>query len=98
MVDDAVGRCWNCGTGLGKHDYGRETRCPGCGKPTRVCRNCRWFAPGRPNDCEEPVAEAVLEKSRANFCGYFEPTDPGSGDGPDAGDDLLKTAEALFKI
>ncbi|HHH38606.1 MAG TPA: hypothetical protein ENK50_03395 [Sedimenticola sp.] len=94
MAEEILGHCWNCGAGLGPLDYGRETNCPGCGRPTRVCRNCRWYAPGRPDACEEPVAEPVLDKVRANFCSFFEPTDPGGG-GVEG--DLLQAAEALFK-
>jgi len=25
------------------------------------------------NACEEPIAEPITDKERANFCGYFEP-------------------------
>jgi predicted RNA-binding Zn-ribbon protein involved in translation (DUF1610 family) len=99
METEIIGRCWSCGTGLTLNDYGRETNCLECGKATRVCRNCRWFAPGRPNDCEEPVAEEVKEKERANFCDYFEPSvDAGSGEGTGSQEELLKAAEDLFKI
>ncbi len=37
------------------------------------CRHCRFFAPGRSNQCSEPQAEWVRDKERANFCGYFAP-------------------------
>lgn len=92
------GNCWHCNQALTAADYGRETNCPGCTIPTRVCRNCRHFAPGRPNDCVEPMTEPILEKERANFCELFEPTDRPLGDGtrtPAA--DLAKAAEDLFK-
>ena len=98
MSEDVLGKCWNCGTGLAKSDYGRENACLTCGKPTRACRNCRWFAPGRPNDCEEPVAERVLDKQRANFCDFFEPTAaPAAGTANDSPDGLRRAAEDLFK-
>ncbi|MBK1631275.1 hypothetical protein CKO31_11100 [Thiohalocapsa halophila] len=94
----AIGRCWHCGTELTELDYAREATCPGCRKATHCCRNCRWYAPGRANDCAEPVAEAVTYKDRANFCGYFEPSFPqpaaGAQDDPDA---LRQAAEDLFK-
>jgi len=79
-------------------DYGRETNCPGCLKPTRVCRNCRHYTSGRPNDCVEPMAEPILQKERANFCELFEPTDRAAGSraGP-AAEDLVRAAEGLFK-
>jgi predicted RNA-binding Zn-ribbon protein involved in translation (DUF1610 family) len=98
MASDVVGRCWSCGQGLTKADYGRENTCPGCGKPTRVCRNCRHFAPGRPNDCVEPLAERVLDKERANFCELFDPSHrPSAAPGSAGADDLLERAQDLFK-
>ena len=98
MSDDTVGRCWHCGRALGKADLGRETTCLGCGKDTRVCRNCRFYAPGRPDDCEEPMAERVMLKERANFCEYFQPTtEPVESAQEPSPDDLMKAAEDLFK-
>lgn len=98
MTQPVQGNCWRCGRGLTAADYGREAACPGCGKPTRVCRNCRHFAPGRANDCVEPLAEPVLDKDRANFCELFEPThDPSSSRGGATQQDLVKAAQDLFK-
>ena len=98
MSDTTLGNCWHCGKALMAIDFGRETNCPGCSKPTRVCRNCRHFAPGRPNDCVEPLAEPILEKERANFCELFEPTERPAESGTRApAEDLLKAAENLFK-
>lgn len=95
---DLQGRCWHCGGELRGADYARENRCPGCQKATHACRNCRFFAPGRPNACLEPLVEPVLDKERANFCDYFEPTDKTSAQPGQATptDDLLKAAEDLF--
>jgi hypothetical protein len=94
---DAVGVCWNCGRRLAKADYGREAACPGCRKPTRACRNCRHYAPGRPNDCLEPLAERVLEKERANFCEFFEPGERPPAGAAEAGEELIRRAQDLFK-
>jgi hypothetical protein len=93
-----LGRCWHCGAELTDLDYAREGTCPGCRKSTHCCRNCRWYAPARPNACAEPVADPVTEKERANFCGYFDasfPAEAGSA-APDA-DALRQAAEDLFK-
>lgn len=99
MTQTILGKCWNCGADLSPQDYGRETNCIGCGKPTRVCRNCRWYAPGHSNACAEPMAERVLEKERANYCEFFEPTiDTLDSDGKSADEDLRKAAEDLFKL
>ncbi|HEB97860.1 MAG TPA: hypothetical protein ENI96_15685 [Sedimenticola thiotaurini] len=97
-TDDILGRCWHCGAGLGPHDYGRETGCPGCGRPTRVCRNCRWYDTSRANACQEYRAEPVTEKERANFCEFFEPTTPATAGGPTPEEELRRAAESLFKL
>ena len=99
MSHPVKGKCWHCGADLLDVDYAREGNCPSCGKPTHVCRNCRWYAPGKPNQCAEPVAEPVVEKLRANFCGYFEPTRAVSPNATaNADDSLRKAAEDLFKF
>jgi predicted RNA-binding Zn-ribbon protein involved in translation (DUF1610 family) len=98
MEAEIIGSCWSCGGGLSSHDYGRETNCLQCGKPTRVCRNCRWYDTSRPNSCQEPVAEEVQDKERANFCDFFEPTDCGESGGSTTQADLQKAAEELFKV
>lgn len=99
MNDLIKGRCWHCGHELKSADYGRETNCISCNRATRVCRNCRWYAPSRPNQCEEPAVERVIEKERANFCELFEPTlEPLSDKAATTGDDLRQAAEDLFKF
>jgi len=96
MTPDIVGNCWHCGVDLHKYDYGREANCAGCGKSTRVCRNCRWFDPSRANQCQEPVAEEVMDKTRANYCEYFEAAARFTNSDQDA-DALRRAAEDLFK-
>lgn len=98
MSEEIRGTCWHCGHGLTAADYGREAACPACGKETHVCRNCRHYRPGRPNDCFEPMAERVVNKVRANFCGYFEAGKPAAAGSSATGtDDLRRAAEDLFK-
>ena len=94
----AEGKCWSCGALLEQHEYGRETVCLKCGKPTHVCKNCRNYAPGRPHDCIETSAEPVKEKERANYCEFFEPTCDVEGRGGGDPDEQRKAAEALFKF
>ena len=98
MNTDIVGKCWACAAALTKVDYGRELACLGCDKPTRVCRNCRHYAPGRPDDCMEPLAEPVSDKERANFCELFDPAiTPVAASGSPGQADALEQAEDLFK-
>lgn len=47
---EIVGTCWYCGTSLSQSDYRREASCLACGKPTRVCRNCRHYTGPHPLD------------------------------------------------
>lgn len=97
---EIIGHCWHCGSPLSRADYGRETNCLTCAHPTRCCRNCRHYARGRPNDCVEPLAEPVADKTRANFCEHFDPAaHPGApAAATDSGTaDLRAAAEALFK-
>ena len=49
-------------TGCGSH----------CDGDLHYCRNCRFFDPGKHNQCAETQAEWVSEKERANFRDYFE--------------------------
>jgi predicted RNA-binding Zn-ribbon protein involved in translation (DUF1610 family) len=97
MNPNAEGTCWSCGQRLVASDYGREDRCPACGKATHACRNCRFYAPGRANDCFEPIAERVVDKERPNFCDLFEPSSKAGGAAAQPADDLRAAAEALFK-
>ncbi len=98
MRSDFQGHCWRCGQILTGLDYGRETYCRGCTQSTRVCRNCRLYAPGRPNDCLEPLAEPVKDKGRANFCEHFDPHEHPSADPQRSPvDELRAVAEALFR-
>ena len=100
-MPDVVVRCTGCGQDyLGASLPGRRDRCESCGEDLRSCRNCNFFDPGAYNDCREPSAERVTDKTAANFCDYFRPgssakTDSASGDGGDgsARDEL----EALFR-
>jgi hypothetical protein len=54
------------------------------------------FDPKAYNECNEPQADRVLEKERANFCDYFTPGN-GTIGAAKSKDDLMSAAEALFK-
>jgi hypothetical protein len=97
MATNEEGVCWHCGHALADVDYTREGECPGCRRQTHVCRNCRFYAPGRANDCLEPVAEPVTDKQRANFCDYFEPDSNTYQARADA-DALKAEADKLFDL
>ena len=76
--------CAGCGVDLGpRGQVGRRDTCPECGADLRCCRQCRHHDRSQPNECREPQAERVLDRTRANFCDYFavaaEPTVPTAG-------------------
>lgn len=96
-MTDLSGYCWHCASPLGPLDFSREGECPNCRRQTHVCRNCRFYRPGLHNDCQEPVAERVQDKTRANFCDYFQPdATQRQAAASDRPEDLLAAAEALF--
>lgn len=94
LTENMQGHCWHCGSALHDHDYNREMHCVACGKANHSCKNCRFFKPGIADDCIEPVADRVIEKTRANFCDYFEPGDKTGS--PPGDDDPLQAANRLF--
>jgi hypothetical protein len=70
-------RCYRCGASLAKLSLplSRHDQCPECGVDLRVCRMCRFYDPGLPDQCAEDDADDVHEKARANFCDYFAPSE-----------------------
>ncbi len=92
------GICWHCGNQLENSDYARENRCPSCDKATHCCLNCRFYQKGRSNDCYEPIAEHVSNKTKANFCDYFEPGKNTYHTSKQDSEELNKAAEDLFNL
>lgn len=70
--------CWRCGVALAAmpRPWPRSACCPGCGTELYCCRQCRHYAPEKPNQCREPAAEHVLDKARVNRCEWFQPGSP----------------------
>ena len=71
----------------------RGSECPFCHSDSKVCLNCKFYAPDAHRQCRESEAGWVKEKDRANFCSYFSPkteeTEPHSTPN-------LSSLEALF--
>ena len=95
--------CHSCGRDiklLGK--VARTDECPNCNADMHCCKNCRFFDPGKNNQCNEPAAEWVRDKLKANFCDFFEPnkrfplTSRGAGESGRT-DDVRKAFDKLFK-
>lgn len=68
--------CYRCGASLAvlTPPLSRQDQCPECSVYLHVCRMCRFFDPGVPQQCREDDAEEVTEKERVNFCDWFEPS------------------------
>jgi len=79
--------CWRCHARLKDvpQPFGRRSECPACAAPLHVCRQCRHHDPGKANACRERAAEKVLDKTRANFCDWFQPVSPAPGAGATPG-------------
>jgi hypothetical protein len=94
--------CWDCDSDLGAiRKVGREEICAGCQAWIHCCKNCRFWD-GRARACDEPAAEWVHDRERANFCDFFalraedrvatprRPEDDRPAGGRDAFDALFK--------
>jgi ribosome-binding protein aMBF1 (putative translation factor) len=92
--------CWKCGASLAALTLPlrRLEECPKCRSELHVCRMCADYDTSVAKHCREPTAEEVYEKTRANFCDFFEPR-PGAYTAPNtaAVDRARAELEKLFK-
>ena len=72
MSDNLV--CWKCGTSIADlpMPLARHEACRNCGAQLHVCKLCKFYDKTRSNQCQEPIAEQVNEKEKANFCELFQ--------------------------
>ncbi|MEW5770102.1 MAG: hypothetical protein AB1831_07010 [Pseudomonadota bacterium] len=96
MTEDLV--CWKCGASLRAlpQPLGRRAACPACEAELHACRMCRHFDTGKAKQCREPMAEAVADKTRANFCEWFQPHALAHAGAGTAKVDNRGTLDALF--
>ncbi len=73
VADNLV--CWKCGATLEglPLPLGRLAECRACGADLHVCRLCKSYDPRVRMGCDEPRAEEVRDREKANFCDYFQP-------------------------
>ena len=92
--------CWKCGGPLPDLllPLPRHEECPHCRVQLHVCRMCEFFDAVAPQQCREPVADHVSDKSRANFCGYFSVNPHAFTAHPDQADASHRELEALFGV
>ncbi len=95
--------CYNCAAVL---DYinvleplSRQEACPKCYRDLRVCKMCFFYDTHAYNDCREPSAERVTDKTKSNFCNFFKLNtvlaDPTKN--PNSREALMAKAMDLFK-
>lgn len=67
--------CWKCGESIKElpTPLSREAECKACRAQLHVCKLCCFYDPAVADQCQEPIADFVKEKERANFCDYFKP-------------------------
>lgn len=66
--------CWSCAKPLPPFERNQipfRATCDFCGADLHVCKNCRNWAPGKPNECLVPGTEWVADRERANLCEEF---------------------------
>lgn len=68
--------CWRCGEQLAEDvlPIRRAELCSACNADLHACKMCGFYNTSVADACEEPVATAVSNKERANYCDYFKPS------------------------
>lgn len=75
----------------------RTDSCSSCYSDLKVCLNCTFYDPGRNNQCSDPAAEWVPDKSKANFCEFFTFRNKAAGPGATAKASARSSFDSLFK-
>ncbi len=95
--------CCKCGQVIDLPPAGRvlsRDTCPKCDSDLHSCRNCRFYDPGKHNQCAEPQAEWVRDKEAGNYCDYFSPNPilSASKRTSSKAEEAKKKFDSLFKI
>lgn len=66
--------CYKCKNKLDlpSKKIGFRQTCLFCETDLHVCKNCKYYMIGKPNDCRVPNTEFVSDKEKYNFCEEFE--------------------------
>lgn len=65
--------CWKCQK-IVSHEplkIGFRAQCQHCGVDLHTCTNCRYYCPGKPNDCLVPGTDSIKDREAMNFCEEF---------------------------
>ena len=90
--------CWKCGRSLADLSlpFSRTDECRACRAQLHACRMCCFYDTSKAKSCAEPIADEVQDKTRANFCGYFQAQGGRFQAGDGAGDRAKTALESLF--
>ncbi len=90
--------CWKCGASLQAIPLpiGRRAECLACGAELHVCRLCRHYDPRKAKQCRELAADEVKNKTRANFCEWFQPKAAAFAASMDSSGPARDTLDSLF--
>jgi hypothetical protein len=64
-------KCFNCQKEIENKKIHFKDYCDFCDFDLHICKNCKHYFLGKPNDCELLDIEAVLDKEKNNFCEHF---------------------------
>ncbi len=90
--------CWSCSINISDlpQPLGRQATCPRCSSWLRCCRMCSFYSKDAPNQCQEPSAELVKDKTVANFCDFFREGPPITADNSSEVETARDNLKALF--
>jgi hypothetical protein len=90
--------CWKCGASLKALPLplGRRAECLACGAELHVCRLCRHYDTGKAKQCRELAADEVKNKTKANFCDWFQPRTNAYGSTASTGSTSSNPLDSLF--
>lgn len=90
--------CHHCGSEVRlEAALQRTDSCSTCYSDLKCCLNCAFHDPGRNNQCADPAAEWVPDKSKANFCEFFAFRNRTAGPGAGAKANARSAFDSLFK-
>ncbi len=66
--------CWKCAKIVSDITVkiGFRAVCQHCGVDLHVCKNCRYYSPGKPNDCAVPGTDYIRDREASNLCEEFK--------------------------
>ena len=90
--------CWKCAASLDDlpQPLARRASCPACGADLHVCRQCRHYDTGKAKQCRELAADDIRDKTRANFCEWFQARSGQPGTVSGAAGNSRAALDALF--